>query len=78
MLRTKLEATTKSRIRKVSALAAVVMGIAVNAVAAEIPLELPRPDDKPGGATQSVNACILAGQSNRVGMEELKIPPLER
>lgn len=39
--------------------------------AAPIPLNLPRPDDKPGDATKPVKVYILAGQSNMVGMGDL-------
>lgn len=36
-----------------------------------VPLDLPRPDDKPGDATRPVKVYILAGQSNMVGMGDL-------
>jgi len=45
--------------------------IAVHAAAKEIPLQLPRPDGKPGDATKPVKVYILAGQSNMVGMGDL-------
>jgi len=40
--------------------------------AAPIPLELPKPDGKPGDATKPVKVYILTGQSNMVGMGDLK------
>ena len=45
--------------------------IAVHAAAKEIPIQLPRPDGKPGDATKPVKVYILAGQSNMVGMGDL-------
>ncbi len=43
----------------------------VTVQAAPIPLNLPRPDDKPGDATKPVKVYILAGQSNMVGMGDI-------
>ncbi|MDX1681035.1 MAG: sialate O-acetylesterase [Akkermansiaceae bacterium] len=40
--------------------------------AAPIPLEFDRPDGKPGDLTKPVKVYILAGQSNMVGMGDLK------
>lgn len=40
--------------------------------AASVPLELARPDGKPGDTTKPVKVYILAGQSNMVGMGDLK------
>jgi alpha-galactosidase len=45
--------------------------IAVHAAAEGIPLQLPRPDGKPGDATRPVKVYILAGQSNMVGMGDI-------
>jgi len=39
--------------------------------ATPIPLNLPRPDSKPGDATKPVKVYILAGQSNMVGMGDI-------
>ncbi len=39
--------------------------------AAPIPLELPRPDGKPGDVTKPIKVYILAGQSNMVGMGDI-------
>ena len=41
-------------------------GVALQA--ASIPLQLPRPDGKPGDTKKPVKVYILAGQSNMVGM----------
>ena len=43
-----------------------------NAMAVEIPLHLPKPDGSPGSATKPVKVYILAGQSNMVGMGDIK------
>jgi len=60
------------RIKTVSALTAMVLtGFALNAVAKDIPAQLPDPDGKPGDATKPVKVYILAGQSNMVGMGTL-------
>ncbi|MDG2224530.1 MAG: sialate O-acetylesterase [Rubripirellula sp.] len=39
--------------------------------AADVPLDLPMPDGKPGDSTKPVQVYILAGQSNMVGMGDL-------
>ncbi len=46
-------------------------GVAIHAAGKEIPLQLPRPDGKPGDATKPVKVYILAGQSNMVGMGDI-------
>lgn len=48
--------------------------------AAPVPLELPRPDDKPGGTDKPLKVYILAGQSNMVGMGDITgaSPPYPR
>ena len=43
-----------------------------SAHAADIPAELPDPDGKPGSTTKPVKVYILAGQSNMVGMGDLR------
>lgn len=48
------------------ALAALFSAITLHA--APIPLDLPKPDGKPGDATKPVKVYVLAGQSNMVGM----------
>ncbi len=40
--------------------------------AAPIPLDLPKPDGKPADATKPVKVYVLAGQSNMVGMGDIK------
>ena len=42
------------------------------AYAAAIPAQLPDPDGKPGNPTKPVKVYILAGQSNMVGMGDLR------
>ncbi|MBT8037249.1 MAG: hypothetical protein KJO21_06860 [Verrucomicrobiae bacterium] len=44
----------------------------LQANAAPIPLELTRPDGKPGNPNKPVKVYILAGQSNMVGMGDIK------
>ena len=39
--------------------------------AADVPVQLPGPDGKPGDSTKPVKVYILAGQSNMVGMGNL-------
>lgn len=51
--------------------ALVLAGLILQTGAAEIPLELPKPDGKPGDATKPVKVYILAGQSNMVGMGDI-------
>lgn len=46
-------------------------GICLLASAASVPVELPKPDGKPGDATKPVQVYILAGQSNMVGFGTL-------
>ncbi|MFK7789632.1 MAG: sialate O-acetylesterase [Phycisphaeraceae bacterium] len=45
---------------------------ATSALAADVPATLPIHDKKPGDATKPVKVYILAGQSNMVGMGEIK------
>jgi len=60
------------RIKTVLALTALVLaGFVVNAVAKDVPAQLPKPDGKPGDASEPVKVYILAGQSNMVGMGSL-------
>jgi alpha-galactosidase len=62
-----------SRTGTVSAALALVVALQSAAVlGGSIPLELPRPDGKPGLATRPVKVYILAGQSNMVGMGDLR------
>lgn len=49
----------------------VLMAIGIAAQAATIPLNLPRPDGKPGNPKKPVKVYILAGQSNMVGMGDI-------
>jgi len=64
--------TARTRIRTAWTLTILALtGIAIHAAAKEIPLQLPRPDGKPGDATKPVKVYILAGQSNMVGMGDL-------
>jgi len=61
-----------SRARTLVALVAMALtGFAFNAVAKDIPAQLPAPDGKPGDATKPVKVYILAGQSNMVGMGDI-------
>jgi alpha-galactosidase len=61
----------KSLLSLVRALATLtITGLAVQAATA-VPLDLPRPDGKPGFATKPVKVYILAGQSNMVGMGDI-------
>ena len=46
-------------------------GMVLHAAAKDIPVELPKPDGKPGDATKPVKVYILAGQSNMVGMGDI-------
>jgi len=48
--------------------AGVMAGLVIQAGAASIPLDLPRPDGKPVDTKKPVKVYILAGQSNMVGM----------
>ncbi|MFN9410628.1 MAG: sialate O-acetylesterase [Akkermansiaceae bacterium] len=52
-------------------LSAAILSCFISSYAAEIPLNLPRPDDKPGDASKPVKVYILAGQSNMVGMGDM-------
>lgn len=46
-------------------------GFVLYAAATDIPLQLPKPDGKPGDATKPLKVYILAGQSNMVGMGDI-------
>ena len=47
-------------------------GLVLQATAAnDIPVNLPKPDGKPGDVTKPVKVYILAGQSNMVGMGDI-------
>jgi hypothetical protein len=48
-----------------------ITGWTLQATANEIPLNLPKPDGRPGNAGKPVKVYILAGQSNMVGMGDL-------
>jgi len=62
----------KMKRRTILTVAAVVMaGFVIQAGAASIPLDLPRPDGKPGDTKKPVKVYILAGQSNMVGMGDV-------
>ncbi len=50
---------------------AFIAGFFLQNASAEIPLDLPKPDGKPGDATKPVKVYILAGQSNMVGMGDI-------
>lgn len=50
---------------------AVMVSQSLAAMAGKIPLDLPRPDDKPGNPKKPVKVYILAGQSNMVGMGDI-------
>ena len=64
--------TVRTHIGIGSTLAALALtAIAVHGAATEIPLQLPRPDGKPGNPATPVKVYILAGQSNMVGMGDL-------
>ena len=60
--------TRSTRIGIVSALIALAMALLVlPAAAAEVPAQLPRPDDKPADMSKPVQVYILMGQSNMLG-----------
>ena len=46
--------------------------LALTVSAADVPAQLSDPDGKPGDATKPVKVYILAGQSNMVGMGDLR------
>ena len=52
--------------------AAVLIAVVFSVSAQDIPSQLPDPDGKPGDATKPVKVYILAGQSNMVGMGEIR------
>lgn len=54
-----------------SVLVAVMTSIQLLAQAGTIPLDLPKPDGKPGNPQKPVKVYILAGQSNMVGMGDI-------
>lgn len=47
-------------------------GLVLHAPAKDIPAQLPKPDGKPGDATKPVKVYTLAGQSNMVGMGDIR------
>ena len=49
----------------------VLLGLGCCAQAADIPLDLPKPDGKPGDTGKPVKVYILAGQSNMVGIGQV-------
>ena len=51
--------------------AAVMTSFGIQAEAGKIPLQLPRPDGKPGDSKKPVKVYFLAGQSNMVGMGDI-------
>jgi len=59
----------KTLVGAVCLLAVMLMGVAV--MAAPIPAEMTRPDNKPADMKKPVKAYILAGQSNMVGMGDI-------
>lgn len=59
----------KRTLGNITALA--IVGFLLQAMAVEIPLNLAKPDGKPGDATKPLKIYILAGQSNMVGMGDI-------
>ena len=60
------------RITTLFALAAIALtSLVLDAVATDVPAQLPDPDGKPGDAAKPLKVYILAGQSNMVGMGDL-------
>jgi alpha-galactosidase len=53
------------------AMTAAALGM-LQAKASDVPLNLPKPDGQPGDAKKPVKVYILAGQSNMVGMGDIK------
>ena len=51
---------------------AVMVPLAISAAAKEIPAQLPDPDNKPPATNKPVKVYILSGQSNMVGMGDLR------
>jgi alpha-galactosidase len=49
-----------------------IVGLCFLTQAASIPLQLPSPDGKAGDSTQPVKVYVLSGQSNMVGMGDIK------
>lgn len=60
---------TKTRFSSLSCL--ITISLMSTAAAGEIPLQLPKPEGKPGDASKPVKVYILAGQSNMVGMGDI-------
>ena len=59
---------TRTRTGTVLTLAAVALAaLVLPAAAAEVPAQLPKPDDKPADMSKPVQVYILMGQSNMVG-----------
>ena len=64
---------TRGPITTALLLVAMVMTLSVFPVAAkEIPAQLPDPDDKPPVTDKPVKVYILSGQSNMVGMGDVR------
>ncbi|NQT53376.1 hypothetical protein HQ576_15060, partial [bacterium] len=64
---------TANRARTVLALAAVAMaGLVLSAAGKDIPAQLPDPDTKPPATGKPVKVYILSGQSNMVGMGDIR------
>ena len=60
------------RLRSIySLVAAMTAGWLSQALANDVPAQLPDPDGEPGDATKPVKVYILAGQSNMVGMGDV-------
>ena len=64
--------TRKRAVTTIVCVAIVMTSIVIPAAAKDIPAVLPDPDGKPGNATKPVKVYILAGQSNMVGMGDLR------
>ena len=71
---------TNQSMKAIPGLLAATAVFVFQAAAAPVPLQLPRPDGKPGTSDKPVKVYILAGQSNTVGMGELShsSPPYPR
>ena len=61
-----MKMTNRRTMWNVAAIA--ITGLILQATANDVPLNLPRPDGKPGDVKKKVKVYLLAGQSNMVGM----------
>lgn len=61
----------KISIRITTLITLTLAGLVLHAPANEIPLQLPKPDGKPGDTKKPVKVYIIAGQSNMVGMGDI-------